>query len=74
MQCALQKPTIGDLHRLDVAHALLANIGVGQVRADGSEELPLLTAGTDVETVARFVSPGGKTYSATDVIQRVLHG
>jgi nitronate monooxygenase len=60
--------------RLCVCNALLANIGVGQVRADGSEELPLLTAGTDVETVARFVSPGGKTYSATDVIQRVLHG
>jgi len=60
--------------RLCVCNALLANIGIGQIRPDGSEELPLLTAGIEVETVARFAAPGASTYSAADVIDRVLRG
>jgi nitronate monooxygenase len=60
------------LGRLCVCNALLANIGLGQIRADGSQELPLLTSGIDVETVARFVPEGASGYNATDVISQVL--
>jgi nitronate monooxygenase len=62
------------LGRLCVCNALLANIGLGQLRADGSQELPLLTSGSDVETVARFLPDEASSYSAIDVIDQVLRG
>jgi len=57
-----------------VCNALLANIGLGQIRQDGSQELPLLTSGIDVETVARFLPAGASSYGAVDVINQVLRG
>ena len=62
------------LGRLCVCNALLANIGLGQRRPDGSQELPLLTSGSDVETVARFLPDEASSYSAIDVIDQVLRG
>lgn len=62
------------LGRLCLCNALLANIGLGQIRPDGSQELPLLTAGIDVETVARFLPAEASSYSAVDVIGQVLGG
>ena len=58
--------------RLCVCNALLANIGLGQIRRDGSQELPLLTSGIDVETVARFLPAEASSYRAVDVIDQVL--
>ncbi len=62
------------LGRLCLCNALLANIGLGQIRPDGSRELPLLTAGIDVENVARFLPAQASSYSAIDVIEQVLRG
>ncbi len=64
--------------RLCVCNGLMANIGLGQVRKakdDGGEldyELPLITSGDDVATIARFLKPGHDTYTAADVIDRLL--
>lgn len=53
-------------------NGLLAAVGLA--RGDGSlpDEPPLLTAGTAVAEVAQFVKPGRRTYSAADVIERLL--
>lgn len=62
--------------RLCVCNGLIANIGLGQVRSNGGDarELPLITSGDDVATVARFLPPNGHGYSASDVIDRLLSG
>jgi nitronate monooxygenase len=62
--------------RLCVCNALLANIGLGQVRGtEGQEtELPLVTSGDDVAEVARFLTDGKSTYSAADVVDYLLAG
>jgi nitronate monooxygenase len=62
--------------RLCVCNGLMANIGLGQVRGpDGSDrELPLITSGDDVATVARFLRPGAETYTAADVLAHLLKG
>lgn len=52
-----------------LCNALLANVGMGQIRRDGTIELPLVTAGDDISTIARFIRPGESTYSARDVIE-----
>jgi nitronate monooxygenase len=47
---------------------------VGLARGDGvhPDEPALLTAGNAVADVARFLKPGRRTYSAADVIERLL--
>lgn len=55
-----------------LCNALMANIGLGQVRPDGRQELPLLTAGDDVADVARFARGEDASYSAADVIDYLL--
>jgi nitronate monooxygenase len=59
-----------------LCNALLANIGLEQVRgeADQTRELPLVTSGDDVIDVARFARPGSDSYSAADVIEHLLRG
>ncbi len=51
-----------------LCNALLANVGQPQLRRTGSVERPLVTAGDDVSTIARFIRPGESTYTAKDVI------
>ncbi len=66
----------GGLHsdtegRQCLCNALTANIGQAQLRADGSEEPPLLTSGDDLRNIATFL--GGRTrYTAGDVIDYLL--
>ena len=55
-----------------LCNALIANIGLGQVRADGYEEPPMLTAGDDLEPVRRLITPDRLSYRARDVIEAVL--
>lgn len=55
-----------------ICNALMANVGLGQVRDDGSVEQPLVTAGDDVADVIRFVRPGARTYRALDVLEDLL--
>ena len=40
-----------------LCNALVTNIGLGQRRADGYEELPMLTAGDDIACVRPFITP-----------------
>ena len=55
-----------------LCNALIANIGLGQVRADGYEELPMLTAGDDLEPVRRLIAPDRQSYRARDVIEWLI--
>ena len=60
------------LGRRCICNGLLANIGLGQVRADGEGERPIFTSGDDVANVARFLAPGRSSYRAADVIDYLL--
>jgi nitronate monooxygenase len=54
-----------------LCNALLANIGLPQVRANAETEPPLLTSGDDLETISIFLA-GRTSYSAADVITYLL--
>lgn len=53
-------------------NGLLAAVGLARGDGDRLDEPALLTAGTAVADVAEFVKPGRRTYSAADVIERLL--
>jgi nitronate monooxygenase len=55
--------------RICLCNALMANIGHAQIRRNDAVEPPLVTVGDDLNTVARFLSPGANSYSARDVIE-----
>lgn len=55
-----------------LCNALLSNIGLGQLLADGTTEVPLITSGDDVSQVARFLRPESLSYRAADVIEQIL--
>jgi nitronate monooxygenase len=55
-----------------LCNALMANIGHGQTRKDGVVELPLVTVGDDLNSIAQFLAPGQESYSATDVVASLL--
>jgi nitronate monooxygenase len=57
-----------------LCNALLANIGLEQVRGETGQtrELPLVTSGDDVIDVARFAKLGSDSYRAVDVIEHLL--
>jgi len=63
-----EEETVG---RKCLCNALMANIGVGQDRKDGTTELPLLTSGDELMTLGTFLN-GRKSYSAKDVIDYLL--
>ena len=55
-----------------LCNALVTNIGLGQRRADGYEELPMLTAGDDIACVRPFVTAEHLSYRARDVVEALL--
>ncbi len=55
-----------------LCNALVANVGMPQILADGSNELPLVTLGDDVVNVARFCPNGQTDFSAEDVVRAIL--
>ena len=55
-----------------LCNALVTNIGLGQRRADGYEELPMLTAGDDIACVRPFITPERLSYRARDVVESLL--
>jgi NAD(P)H-dependent flavin oxidoreductase YrpB (nitropropane dioxygenase family) len=55
-----------------LCNALMADIGLPQTRAGGIGEKTLVTSGDDVADVARFLAPGAASYSAADVVARLL--
>ncbi len=56
-----------------LCNALMANVGIGQVRADDQLEPPLLTSGDDLRLIGTFLA-GQTHYSAADVIDYLLAG
>ncbi len=55
-----------------VCNGLTATIGLGQVQAGGEEELALVTAGEDLSLIAEFLKPGCNSYTAAEVVARLL--
>jgi NAD(P)H-dependent flavin oxidoreductase YrpB (nitropropane dioxygenase family) len=56
-----------------LCNALMANVALGQARADGQSERPLLTSGDDLQVIATFLA-GRTRYGAADVIDYLLAG
>jgi len=57
-----------------LCNSLMANIGLGQIKRDGSPEPILVTSGDDAADVARFLPEDGSSYRAKDVIEYLLGG
>lgn len=55
-----------------LCNGLLATIGLPQRREDGYVEKPIVTSGDDLNKIARFLKKGETSYSAADVIERLL--
>lgn len=55
-----------------VCNGLMATIGLAQKRIGGVEDLPLITAGNDVAHIAENLSEGSASYSAAEVVNRLL--
>ena len=63
--------TIG---RKCLCNALVANVGMPQIKRSGEIEPMLITSGDDAAHVARFAPNGSTHYSAADVIDYLLDG
>ncbi len=50
----------------------MANIGLQQIRKDGTVEPALVTVGDDLSIVAQFLAPGKEAYTAAEVIDSLL--
>ncbi len=54
-----------------LCNALTADLGLGQVRANGEVEPPLVTSGDDLESIGAFLA-GRTRYSAGDVLDYLM--
>ena len=64
-----ESDTIG---RKCICNSLVANAGYPQIQKGGAVEKPLLTCGDDLTEIARFVPDGQSSYTARDVIDKLL--
>ncbi len=68
-----REDTVG---RKCLCNGLLAAIGLGQVRPGAGEttwtEPAIVTAGAETAEIARFLKPGADSYTAADVLDRML--
>ncbi|MBU1142460.1 MAG: nitronate monooxygenase [Firmicutes bacterium] len=55
-----------------LCNGLVSTMGLGQKRRNGTEEIPLVTAGDDLKYVLRFLKPGQLSYTAKDVLEILL--
>ncbi len=55
-----------------LCNGLLANLGLGQHRADGQVEPPLITAGDDLQGLRKMVNPTTQQFFAREVIDYLL--
>ena len=63
---------IGDtVGRKCLCNGLLATVGLGQKHEDG-DELPIVTAGDDLQRAVRALAVDGHGYSAADVVDYLL--
>lgn len=62
-----------DTHgRKCICNGLMATVGLGQIQASDYHEPAILTAGDDIKKLARFLTEGKTSYSASDVIDQLL--
>ncbi len=64
-----EEDTVG---RKCLCNALLANIGLAQLRNGNRVECALITAGDDIDTIQEFLPAGQTAYAAADVIDVLL--
>ncbi len=57
-----------------LCNALLATIGLPQVRTGKYTEAGLVTSGNDLTGITRFLPPDAPTYGAADVVAKLLNG
>lgn len=55
-----------------LCNALFADVGLAQIQAGGAKEMHLLTAGDDLNKIARMMEPGRSSYGAADVVHYLL--
>jgi len=55
-----------------ICNALPATVGMGQARSDGDVEPPIVTAGDDLTSVSEFLEAGRDSYTAAEVVARLL--
>jgi nitronate monooxygenase len=55
-----------------LCNGLFSAIGLGQAMGGGEVEPAIVTAGSEVSEVSRFLRPGASSYSAADVLHHVL--
>lgn len=55
-----------------LCNALMANIGLAQIRSHETVEPALVTVGDDLNSAAQFCRPGRTGYTATDVVESLL--
>jgi nitronate monooxygenase len=55
-----------------LCNALLSNIGQPQIRKDEYVEQGLVTTGDDLVGISRYFAPGSTSYSAADVIHKLM--
>jgi NAD(P)H-dependent flavin oxidoreductase YrpB (nitropropane dioxygenase family) len=55
-----------------LCNGLFATAGFAQVRPGHGEEPALVTAGNDLRRIAQFLTPGKCSYTAADVVRRLL--
>jgi nitronate monooxygenase len=61
------------VNRKCICNALIANVGMAQIRPGRGREMPLVTCGNDANKIARFApSDEAESYSARDVIGQLL--
>jgi NAD(P)H-dependent flavin oxidoreductase YrpB (nitropropane dioxygenase family) len=60
------------LGRKCICNALSASVGLAQVCAGGSDELPLVTTGDDFGLLAQLLPPDGDSLTAADVVNQLL--
>jgi nitronate monooxygenase len=64
-----ESDTVG---RKCICNSLVANAGYPQIQKGGVIEKPLLTSGDDLAEIARFIPEGQTSYTARDVINKLL--
>ena len=63
------------VNRKCVCNALIANVGMAQIRSGRGPEMPLVTCGNEASNIARFArADGADSYTARDVIDYLLSG
>jgi nitronate monooxygenase len=60
------------LGRKCVCNGLIATIGLGQPDAESNASRALLTAGNEIANITRFLKPGRDSFTAAEVIERLL--